>query len=99
MRAVSPFLVFRATRGHRWGLAIMTMIASAAGKSVPGLETADEFGRAVLLGVGNVLVDLFGFAIVTSSTATAWIFAAANNPALKSESGEESRAGLEPPAG
>lgn len=81
-RLVNPLTVFRASKGHRWSLFGFLFFGSGISKTVPSMENAETLAQAAIIASGNVVVNLVLVTASASIMATAWQFAAKNEPSL-----------------
>jgi hypothetical protein len=82
---VSPLRLFRATRGHRWGLVMAGFLASAPSKMVSDLGPATTSGVAGFHWLLDTGASVLTLALATSTAATAWLYAVSNDPGLEPE--------------
>lgn len=81
---ISPVRVFRATRGHRWGLHASSIMAGiASGETfLPEIASAQKLGQAVFFASGHLALGLFSFGLAASLMAAALMFAGRNDETL-----------------
>jgi hypothetical protein len=64
---ISPIAIFKATRGHRWSLVLLSFVTTSVNRFVPSTSAATGSLEAALLAIGNGLVTtlttLFGVCI------------------------------------
>lgn len=88
-RMASPIDILRATRGHRAslaGLAFLTVGISNV-DPLPKMETTHSLAIAMLIGVGDTLLELVSFGLICGIAAAAWQFATQNDPKLAKNRG------------
>jgi hypothetical protein len=83
-KIISPVRVFRATRGHRWGLYASSLMAGVAsgGTFLPEIASAQKLGQAVFFASGHLALGLFSFGLTASLMAAALVFAGRNDETL-----------------
>lgn len=79
---LSPLRVFKATKGHRWGLIIGTSVVSTFNKFDMDVAAAGSATEALLRGVGAAGIGTIAIAVVAAFTATAFRFAVRNDAGL-----------------
>lgn len=79
---LSPWRVFKATSGHRWGLIIGASAVSAFNKFDMDIAKASSTAEALLRGVGEAGIGTIAIAVLAAFTATAFRFALRNDPGL-----------------
>lgn len=79
---LSPLRVFKATKGHRWGLVIGTSAVSAFNKFDMDVAAAGSVIEAFLRGLGATGIGTISAAVLAAFTATAFRFAIRNDPGL-----------------
>jgi hypothetical protein len=83
---VSPLRVFRATKGHRWGLVMASIVASAPNRLTPDFATATDGGVAGFYWLLDAALTVFTLIMATSTTATAWQYAVRNDEGVDAAS-------------
>jgi hypothetical protein len=81
--APSPLRVFRATKGHRWGLIGAAILATAPFRTMPDIMTTTDSGTASFYFLLGSALSAFNLIIATGTAATAWQFTIRNDPALE----------------
>lgn len=79
---VSPKRVWRATKGHRWSLVVVSFATGSISKLAPEMSMAANSGQAALLAVGHGLVSVGTLLLMNSLGVTAWQYATRNDPSL-----------------
>lgn len=80
--AISPISIWRATKGHRWSLILITFATSSINKIVPATSKATNIGEAYLFAASNGLVGMFTGVLATCLGVTAWRYVVRNDRML-----------------
>lgn len=81
---VSPFRVFKATRGYRWLLIFLAFAATSIdrAKIIPDMSIAVTPFQAFVVAIGRAATEMFTIAFGAAIAAAAWEFATDNDPSL-----------------
>jgi hypothetical protein len=89
-RFVSPWRIFQATKGYRWGLVLAFFVPGSIDKIIPPIKTSRSMSDALLRFLGDGFINAFVILILGGIAATAWQFARIRDPVLSSSNISES---------
>lgn len=72
---VSPLTMFKATKGHRWSLVLLSVLTASIDNVVPSTSTARLGAEAALLAVGNGFATAATTLVGACIGVTAWRYA------------------------
>lgn len=86
---VSPFRVFKATRGYRWLLIFLAFAATGIDNAdiVPKMSMAATASQALVVAVGRAAIEMLAIGFAAAVTAAGWQFAVRDDPSLDPRSG------------